>query len=143
MTTFRKKYRLFSSAITLLLVNFLLFSPFFHHHHNEYSVDKVEKTLIHSHLLNHNSDTHNSEDKNHSSFDKVNHYHFIKLNSVFSINPSKGFKINLVSNFYATQFYFQDSFENEASRYVTSNPESQFQWEKYVHCAANVSPPLA
>jgi hypothetical protein len=143
MTTFRKKYWLFSSAISLLLVNFLLFSPFFHHHHNEVSVDQVEETVIHSHLLNHNSDTHNSEDKNHFSFDEANHYHFIQLNSVFSIKPSRGFKINIVCNFYTNQFYFQDSSEKDAIRCATSDPEFQFQWEKYVHRAANVSPPLA
>lgn len=143
MTTFRKKYWLFSSAISLLLVNFLLFSPFFHHHHNEVSVDQVEETVIHSHLLNHNSDTHNSEDKNHFSFDEANHYHFIQLNSVFSIKSSRGFKINIVCNFYTNQFYFQDSSEKDAIRCATSDPEFQFQWEKYVHRAANVSPPLA
>jgi hypothetical protein len=143
MTNCRKKYRLFSYAISLLFVNFVLFAPFFHHHHADDAVDRVEKTVTHSHLLNHNSDTHNSEDTKHSSFDETNHHHFIQLNSSFNINPSRGLQLNHIQNFYTNQSYYQEISEKETRRKTTANPESQLQWEKYVHCATNVSPPLA
>jgi hypothetical protein len=123
-------------------VKFFLISPFFHHHHEEEETNG-KSTIFHSHLFNERPDNQNSTDLFQFTIEEENHYHLIQLNLNAFISPSRIQQLIQFYDFYSIQFYPQDISEKEIIRPVSNNLVIQLQWEKYVHLATNVSPPLA
>ncbi|MDP2362927.1 MAG: hypothetical protein Q8M94_04055, partial [Ignavibacteria bacterium] len=138
-----KKYRSFIYTLTPVFLIFVLFSPFFHHHHADEVIAKVDETIVHSHLLNPISDNHNSEETSHSSSDRANQYVFVKLNTSTANNSPRLLQPSPQNHFCLIQYFFQNNFAKESIQNLAVEPITQLQWEKYVHSAANVSPPLS
>jgi hypothetical protein len=123
-------------------VKFFLISPFFHHHHQE-EVANLKSTIFHSHLFNERPDNQNSTEHFQLTIEEENHYHLVPLNLTGFISPLRTQQLIQFYDFYSIQIYPQDISEKEIIKSVSSNLIIQLQWEKYVHSATNVSPPLA
>ena len=137
-----QKYNALQLVISILYVKFFLISPFFHHHHEE-ELANVERVIFHSHLFSQYSDDQNSNDPSQHTIEEENHYHLVPLNLTGFISPLRTQQLIQYYEFYSIQIYPQDISEKEIIKPVSSNLIIQLQWEKYVHSATNVSPPLA
>ena len=137
-----QKYNALQLVISILYVKFFLISPFFHHHHEE-EFANVERTIFHSHLFSQYSDNQNSNDPSQHTVEEENHYHLVPLNLTGFISPLRTQQLIQLYDFYSIQIYPQDISEKEIIKPVSNNLVIQLQWEKYVHSATNVSPPLA
>jgi hypothetical protein len=137
-----QKYNALQLVISILYVKFFLISPFFHHHYEE-EVANFESVIFHSHMFNQYSDNQNSNNPSQYTIEEENHYHLVPLNLTGFISPLRTQQLIQFYDFYSIQIYPQDISEKEIIKPVSSNLIIQLQWEKYVHSATNVSPPLA
>jgi len=146
----RKKYSPFVYLISFFYLSFFFLSPYFHQHNKDsgvshsqsHSLSGEKNGVIHSHLSNDFTHSHHSEESdNHYDFENHNS-HLYQINYVFGITQPKNLQHSPNIDFYSTVEY---SINDNAVPLINTYPIehfSQLQWEKYVHSAANVSPPI-
>ena len=142
MSKNRNKYRPIIFLLSFFYLNFFFLSPYFHHHHPESESPQEKKETVHTHLfsdLDHNSHT---EEADHHLDDENHHSHLFQNNLVNITAPSRELETALNIGFYYTVEYSIQFEEVSLINRDFKEPFSQFQWEKYVHSATNVSPPL-
>ena len=142
MIDLKRKYKKWMFAISVVYLYFYLIFPLFHNH------DLVENNSIgsikyHSHLVNkqhEHSDEHHEDHHSIDDFSKHQH-HFVKFNSIDS-NSAKRiltyFPVKIILNSNSSVIKIESLLS-----VVKFLPEINLQWEKCVHSAANVSPPIA
>ena len=140
MVKHRKKYRSIIYLLSLFYANFFFLSPFFHYHNSDTNISHGQNNIIHSHFFNDNphtedSDTH-FEDENH-------HSHFSQNNYIYSSANSREIQSSVIIDFYTTLDYSKIELEISAIDKHPLVSYSKAQWEKYVHSATNISPPLS
>ena len=129
--------------LSLLYVNFFVFSPFFHHHHPENELVDIQSETIYSPLINDCCEVDCDESNEHhleDCSDKSHNLEACYANNVFTTRNFKpNLKIDTNSNF---DYVIIDDHKTEFEK-PTLEDFFLLQWEKLVHTAANVSPPTA
>lgn len=140
MEKYKKKYRSIIYLLSLFYANFFFLSPFIHHHHSDVDISQKQSNLSHSHFFNENP--HSEESDSHFEDENL-HSHFIQNNYIYNSNRSKDIQSSLIINFNSNLDYSKIDLEISALNKYPLDCFSESQWDKYVHSATNVSPPLS
>ncbi|MDP2301968.1 MAG: hypothetical protein Q8N03_06050 [Ignavibacteria bacterium] len=137
-----QKYSSLTVAFIFIYLKFFLISPFFHHHHSEELINHFD-IVFHSHLFEARANDSDITSGVILDNPETEHNHFDQLNIQSFVFTSRNI---YVSTDYITSTFnsIPDKFLNQC---ITKNFEKpsviKYQQDKYVHSAANVSPPLA
>lgn len=140
MPKYNLKYRPFFILISLFYANFLFLSPLFHHHHE---LSEVTKAVIHSHLINDISDDKHADKSDHHLESGRDHTNIFNSSSLTTVIPTKNLPIKFVVDFYTISIFQIENQKIESIKLPIYDFASELRMGKYVHTAANVSPPLA
>jgi len=136
----RKKYRIIIYLLSFIYANFFFLSPFFHHHHSDPDISQEQSNIVHSHLFNENPHSEESD----SHFEDENHHsHFSQNNYIISFTKYRDIQPSEIIIFYSNLEYSKIDLEISALNKLPLDCFSESQWDKYVHTATNVSPPLS
>lgn len=98
--------------------------------------------MVHSHLFNDFKNSPYSEESYPHYGDENYHSHLNQNNFVYSVTPSRNLQPSLNIDFYSTLEYSIKDRGIPAINTSTIDGFHILQWDKYVHSATNVSPPL-
>lgn len=136
-------YRTIIFAISLLYVNFFVFSPFFHHHHPEKELVNTQSEIIYSSLVNDCCEVDCDEFTEHHLEDCSDNSHNPEECHANNVYMTRSFQPNLkVDTDSSLDYVINDNHKTEFED-PTNEDIFLLQWEKLVHSAANISPPTA
>jgi hypothetical protein len=132
------KYRITVFALSVLYLNFFIFSTFHHHHDSEKSNFHVEGEMLFCNIDVECCDDDIVQDLVNDSHHSHN-FEICFINTVFSKENNK-----LADHFdsFSTTEYIIGTESNNSSNNVKREFISQYHWSKIVQSATNVSPPL-
>ena len=137
-----RKYKSLLSVTGIVYLYFYLAFPLFHQH-GLVDNNSLENEKYHSHLVNEQHEHPDEHHEDHHSIDDFSkhQHHFVKFNSIDS-NSAKRiltyFPVKIILNSNSSVIKIESLLS-----VVKFLPEINLQWEKCVHSAANVSPPIA
>ena len=142
MFNYRTKYYPVIYALLIFYGYFLSLSPYLHHHHLEREDSREHSKIVHSHLFDDFDVPLHSEDSDHHYECEHNHSGLSQDNCTFSIAPTRVSQFILQINVSSSLEYLIADPETSVIDITSIDDFSQIQWEKHVHSASNVSPPL-
>ena len=139
----KTKYQTIIFVISLLYVNFFVFSPFFHHHHPEKELTHIQSAIVYSPITNDCCEVDCDESNERHLEDCSDNSHNLEDCYVNSGFITRNFKPNLKVDTDSNLNYIIN--DDDKAEFEKPIQEDFFllQWEKLVHSAANVSPPTA
>ena len=142
MIKLKRRYKTWMASTSIVYLYFYLVFPLFHHH-SLLENNSLGNEKYHSHLSNkqhEHADEHHEDHHSIDDFSKHQH-HFVKFNSIDS-NSAKRiltyFPVKIILNSNSSVIKIESLLS-----VIRLLPEADIQWEKCVHSAANVSPPIA
>ncbi len=142
MSKNKNKYRPIIFLLSLFYLNFFFLSPYFHHHHSESESLQKKRETVHTHLFSDLDHSSHTEETDHHLDDKNHHSHLFQNYLVNITAPSRELESALNRVFYLTIEYSIQCNGVSSINTHFNEPFSQLQWEKCVHSATNISPPL-
>ena len=142
MSNYTIKYRRLILLLLPFYINLFFLPLFIHYHHSEANSIQPETATIHLHTINGHEENHHHGESGQHLDDCTDHEHDIQLDSNQFLSITKSFQFNNNLPVQSFNYYPPKTSVRKLRQRAASDLPSKLLWEKYVHNAANTSPPL-
>ncbi len=137
----KNTYQTIIILLSLLYVNFFVFSPYFHHHHLEKEFVHEQSAIIYSPLTNDCCEVDCDESTEHHLEDCSDNSHNVEACYIYNVFMTKNVQPKLIVDSDLNFGYEINDGNKTEFIHPTQDDFFLLKWEKLVHSAANISPP--
>ena len=137
----KKTYQAIIILLSLLHINFFVFSPYFHHHHSEKEFVYEQSEIIYSPLINDCCEVDCDESTEHHLEHCSDNSHSVEICSAYNLFMTKNVQPKLAVD---AELYFGYVITDDTKTEFLHPTQEDFfhlKWERLVHSATNISPP--